>query len=190
MTNNLIELFKELRKNNPLKERFKREPKAVLKEYHVEISDPRTIQVVEDTANKKHIVIHHPTAKEDLEKSPLPENIKRFLGDLIRSPQMKAQLKKNPMAVLKNYGMEFPEETQFDILEDSETLTYWVIPYPQEITDAQLQQISAGGTGTGIAGFGAALLTVANAPLGIAAIVLTMVFSDKIDAFYDKLKKK
>lgn len=60
----------------------------------------------------------------------------------------KQQLISNPVATLKQEGIEVPAGASVTVLEDTDTLMNFVIPAkPDELSDEQLESTTGGGRG-------------------------------------------
>jgi len=57
------------------------------------------------------------------------EDHKQLLIDLFADPQLMARFKEDPKAVLNERGYKVPDDVEIKVLEDTENLRHFVIPY-------------------------------------------------------------
>ena len=77
------------------------------------------------------------------------------MSDLVascwRDPDLKKRLIAEPKKVLAEYGVELPKELEVQVVENTDTRMYLVLPPPpaksRELSDDQLDEVS-GGAGT------------------------------------------
>jgi len=81
------------------------------------------------------------------EKNLTPEGLKK---EVIKRAQSDNDFKKalvdNPKEILGQLGVEFPEEVEVKVVEESPKVVYLVLPVnPDELSDEQLDGVAGGG---------------------------------------------
>lgn len=79
--------------------------------------------------------------------SKTPEGIKQ---EIIKKAQLDKDFKKalvdNPKEILGQLGVQFSEEVEVKVVEESSKIVYLVLPInPDELTDEQLDSVAGGG---------------------------------------------
>ena len=147
--NTFSQFFFELCTDTNLRKRFKQDPKALLKERQIDWKDERQIRVIENTPSKQHFVIRQASDLEKLsekgENIELPEDQLNFLKKITQSSELREQFKQNPKSILKSFNFNIPDTTKIEVLEDTQDMTYWILPDHSEISEEQLANIAGGG---------------------------------------------
>ena len=119
----IADIFSECWEDEIFKERFVREPAAVLKEYGVEIEEDVEYVVVEAPARTQYCVLPHENTKEAMQA------VTHFLTQSVEEKD--------------NF---LPEGWEMRILQNTEEKRFLVLPFsPEELTPEELAMVTGGG---------------------------------------------
>jgi hypothetical protein len=71
--------------------------------------------------------------------------LSRVIARCWTDPAFKARLLADPVAVLREDGVEVPDGLQVKVLENTQAVQHWVLPSPpRDVSDAELAQAAGG----------------------------------------------
>ncbi|SDN92937.1 NHLP leader peptide domain-containing protein [Desulfonauticus submarinus] len=66
---------------------------------------------------------------------------KELLLSLLSDAELMAKFKENPKAVLKEKGIDVPEDVEIRVVEETEKVKYFVIPYVGSDAPASIEEL-------------------------------------------------
>ncbi|MCH2161543.1 MAG: NHLP leader peptide family RiPP precursor [Phycisphaerales bacterium] len=136
-------------KSGEFKARFITDPKGVLAEAGMAISDGIKIDVVENTSGCVYITLPADLSGEDADGSPVDESVRNellqiqelcdsfpalrlFLSHVLeacaRDPKLNARFMEQPRDVLEEFGLKPPPTLAIKVLQNTESMVYFVLP--------------------------------------------------------------
>lgn len=81
----------------------------------------------------------------------------QFMAKVWSDPAFKQRFMQDPAAVLREQGVDVPEDVEFRVVENTDKVVYLIVPPPpsDDISDEQLDAVAGGssvGTATGTVG--------------------------------------
>jgi hypothetical protein len=127
-------------------------PKAVLTEAGVKVPDNVELKIVEETPNDFYMII----PKEAVSEMAVEEEktVDALIVRASRDTAFRQELLNNPKAVIqRELGVSIPTETEVQVLEQTDTKAYMVLPAretteSEELSEEELESV-AGGFGIG-----------------------------------------
>jgi len=133
------------------KEQLRQSPNKMLKENGFTIGANEHYTILEDTDEKKNIVIHHDLKHFEYIHAPLTNSWHNLIREYKKSKTVKEELLRNPYQTMKKYGIPASADYSYHVVEDTETQKYLVITKPSEmpLSEIDLKRVSGGGCATG-----------------------------------------
>lgn len=137
------------------KKKLKEDPKNTLVQEGFLLEKGIEYKILENTKNQEFLVIRDPNSHyhEWLHGSSL--NIQHFsqvlealFQEFPKNPKLKSRFFSNPKEVLKERGIELPDNIQYEVMEDTPKQKYLILQSPQDefsISEEDLNQASGGG---------------------------------------------
>lgn len=134
------------------KQKLLHNPKAVLaKEAGVNIPENVELTVLEETVNTFYLIIPREADSAAFMEQETKDPILTLIAQASQDETLKQELLNNPKTVIqRETGITLPEDTQVQILEQTDTKDYMVLSAltaieDEELSDEELESVAGGG---------------------------------------------